>query len=339
MAKQTDYLASLLNPAAESTPEATPARRAATTLLARESALARVTSGEVKQVTQLLLDPARVRVWPGNARLQAALSEPSCRDLIDSILAEGGQRVPAIVRRVEDVEGIDYEVIAGTRRHFAVSWLRAHAYPDVMFLAQVHNLDDEAAFRLADLENRARKDVSDLERARNYAAALRTHYDSHLTRMAERLRLSKGWLSKMIKVAALPDPIIAAFASIADVQLKPAYALAAALDDDRRRPAMLHEAAVLAGEQEAARTAGFAGPAATEVQRRLLSAHVTSTASASPEVWLGPLGRPMLSLQSTNRQGATVRVHAGSGASPEDLARAFQELLAGLKTQGKGVIP
>lgn len=39
-------------------------------------------------------------------------------------------------------------------------------------LAQVADLDDEAAFRLADIENRARKDVSDIERARNYAAAL-----------------------------------------------------------------------------------------------------------------------------------------------------------------------
>lgn len=339
MAKQTDYLASLLNPGAEPAPEAVPARRAATTLLARESALARVTSGEVKQVTQLLLDPARVRVWSGNARLQAGLSEESCRDLIDSILAESGQRVPAIVRRVEGVEGVDYEVIAGTRRHFAVSWLRAHAYPDVMFLAQVQNLDDEAAFRLADLENRARKDVSDLERARNYAAALRTHYDSHLTRMAERLRLSKGWLSKMIKVAGLPDPVVAAFASVADVQLKPAYTLATALDDDRRRPAMLREAAALAAEQEAARAAGRVGPAAAEVQRRLLAAHAAPTAAAAPEVWLGPLGRPMLSLQSSNRQGATVRVHAGSGASPEDLVRAFEELLVGLKAQGRGVIP
>jgi ParB family chromosome partitioning protein len=42
----------------------------------------------------------------------------------------------------------------------------------MQFVAQVAQLDDEAAFRLADLENRARKDLSDLERARNYAEAL-----------------------------------------------------------------------------------------------------------------------------------------------------------------------
>src|SRR3546814_19921862 len=81
-----------------------------------------------------------------------------------------------------DLPDHDYEVIAGTRRHWSISWLRANSYSDMMFVAQVAQLDDEAAFRLADLENRARKDVSDLERARNYADALKAHYGSHLPR-------------------------------------------------------------------------------------------------------------------------------------------------------------
>ncbi|RZA29843.1 MAG: ParB/RepB/Spo0J family partition protein, partial [Proteobacteria bacterium] len=192
--KQSDYLAALLSkdsdalsagydPAATQQPDHGDRVRG-TTLLGRESALARVTSGEVRQVTQLLLDPARVRVWPGNARSYIHLSEESCRELIASLIAEGGQKVPAIVRRVEGDPLHNYEVIAGTRRHWAISWLRAHSYPDMQFLAQVAQLDDEAAFRLADVENRARSDVSDLERARNYAEALKAHYGNHLTRMA-----------------------------------------------------------------------------------------------------------------------------------------------------------
>ena len=224
--KQKDYLADLLadedgeeaqapSPApaaAEVAPPSQPTERQqrarSTTLLGRESALARVATGEVRQVTQLLLDPARVRVWPGNARSYKHLTEESCRELIDSIVAEGGQKVPAVVRRVEGDPAHDYEVIAGTRRHWSISWLRSHSYPDMKFVAQVADLDDEAAFRLADLENRARKDVSDLERARNYAAALKAHYGNNLTRMAERLKLSKGWLSKMLKVARIPDTVI-----------------------------------------------------------------------------------------------------------------------------------
>ena len=364
--KQSDYLAGLLAddeplaalspPAPTTTPQpdrpqadappapppapppATRERLRGTTLLGRESALARVASGEVRQVTQLLLDPARVRIWPGNARSYAHLSEESCRELIDSIVAEGGQKVPAVVRRVEGDPAHDYEVIAGTRRHWSISWLRAHSYPDMMFVAQVAALDDEAAFRLADLENRARKDVSDLERARNYAAALKSHYGNHLTRMAERLKLSKGWLSKMLKVAALPEAVVQAFASPADVQLKPGYALAQALDDKAAAPAILAKARALTRDQKSRRDNGLAQWNAAEVVRQLLEAPRAAAGPAAERwTWTTNHGRPALTIQSANRQGVTIRLHAGSGASHDDLAAALRQALDHLETEGRGL--
>jgi ParB family chromosome partitioning protein len=342
--KQSDYLAALLaeehEHASDAAPPAPalPERSRGSTLLTRENALARIASGEVRQVTQLLLDPAKVRIWPGNARIYDHLSEDSCRELIDSIIAEGGQKVPAVVRRVDGDPSHDFEVIAGTRRHWSISWLRAHSYPDMQFVAQVANLDDEAAFRLADLENRARKDVSDFERARNYAEALKSHYGDHQSRMAERLKVSKGWLSKMIKVASIPDAVIAAFASPADVLLKPAYSLAQALDDKSAAKAILSAARDLAREQAKRRERGTPSYPANDVLRRLLNSPKTDApGSSEPFVWKTSLGRPGLSVQSVNRQGITVRIHAGSGAEHDDLASALREALAHLETAGRGL--
>lgn len=340
--KQSDYLAALLadepaDEAAKSPAPVQPERSRGTTLLNRETALARVTSGEVRQVTQLLLDPARVRIWPGNARSYQHLSEESCRELINSIIAEGGQKVPAVVRRVDGDPVHDFEVIAGTRRHWSISWLRAHSYPEMQFVAQVARLDDEAAFRLADLENRARADVSDLERARNYAEALKAHYGNHLTRMAERLKVSKGWLSKMIKVAGIPEGVIAAFASPSDVQLKPAYALAQALDDKSAAKAIQSTARDIAREQGARREKSAVPYPAAEVLRRLLEAPNDPASDAAPFVWTTTHGRPGLSIQSSNRQGVTIRLHAGSGAGPDELATALRQALAHLEAEGRGL--
>lgn len=343
--KQSQYLDDLLaDTDATVAPEpqvGEPARERlrGTTLLGRESALARVATGEVRQVTQLLLDPARVRIWPGNARSYAHLNEASCRELIDSIIAEGGQKVPAVVRRVEGDPDHDYEVIAGTRRHWSISWLRAHSYPDLQFVAQVSALDDEAAFRLADLENRARTDVSDLERARNYAAALKAHYGNHLTRMAERLKLSKGWLSKMLRVGALPDSVIAAFASPADVQLKPGYVLAQALDDEDAAGAITAVAGQIAKEQAARRELDKPPYPAADVIRRLLEAPAFLAGSTPPQQYsyTTKYGRPALTVQSANRQGVTIRLHAGSGADTEELVAALRDALSHLETQGKGL--
>lgn len=339
--KQSDYLASLLSdddvqddtPAPTSV-EAPRERMRGTTLLGRESALARVASGEVKQVTQLLLDPAKVKVWAGNARSYAHLTEESCHELIDSIIAEGGQKVPAVVRRVDGDPIYDFEVVAGTRRHWAISWLRANNYPDMQFVAQVASLDDEAAFRLADLENRARKDVSDLERARNYAEALKTHYGNHSTRMAERLRVSKGWLSKMLKVASLPETVIVAFASPADLQLKPGYALAQAFDQSGK--AITNAARGIVKEQEALRARGASPLPAADVLKRLLdSAKEPSAEKGDLFSWSSPHGRVGLSVQSANRQGTTIKIHSGSGATIDDLVEAFRSALTALGEQGK----
>ena len=344
--KQSQYLDDLLAdddaapaPAPSAAVEPARERLRGTTLLGRESALARVATGEVRQVTQLLLDPARVRIWPGNARSYAHLSEASCRELIDSIIAEGGQKVPAVVRRVEGDPEHDYEVIAGTRRHWSISWLRAHSYPDLQFVAQVAALDDEAAFRLADLENRARADVSDLERARNYAAALKSHYGNHLTRMAERLKLSKGWLSKMLRVAAIPDGVIAAFASPAEVQLKPGYALAQALDDKDAAKAITTMARQIAKEQAERRNAGEAPYPAADVLRRLLDAPALLSGEDKPQrySYSTKYGRPALTVQSANRQGVTIRLHAGSGADTDELVAALREALAHLEAKGQGL--
>src|SRR6185295_9789195 len=156
--------------------------------------------------------------------------------------------------------------------------------------------DDEAAFRLADLENRARRDVSDIERARNYALALASHYAGRQKRMAELLR-----------VAAIPDAILAAFASLDELGLKPAYGLAQALGDRTAARRIEARARGLATEQAARQAAGTPP----------LLAAASPPAEAAP---LGDLayvsrhGRPALSVQSINRQGVTLRLHAGAGA-------------------------
>ena len=269
-----------------------------------ESALGRVASGEVRQVTQLLLDPTRVRIWNANARMQSRLSEDNCRDLIDSILAEGGQKLPAVVRRVSNDPTFDYEVIAGTRRHFAISWLRANNYPEMKLLAQVAELHDEAAFRLADIENRTRKDVSDIERARNYAAAIDTHYIGKQRRMAERLNLSEGWLSKMLSIARIPDAVIDAFAHPSDIQLKPVYPLAKWCADSNYRRIAIDRAHKIHDEQLARAMGGKPPLPAAEVIRQIMHGLDSQAApSPVPPAISGTHGRPILSLASRNRLG------------------------------------
>lgn len=204
--------------------------RAGARFLKRSTTIGDRLSGEIEEKTLRWVLPEDCRMWALHNRAYDLLTEENCRDLIDGIRSQGKQEFPAIVRRASGEGPESYEVICGARRHFAVSWLRAHNYPQFKYLVEIRDLTDEEAFRLADIENRDREDISDYERARDYADALERYYDGKQKAMAERLEVSEGWLSRYLTLARLPDAIVAAYSSIREIkelharQLKPLMA-------------------------------------------------------------------------------------------------------------------
>src|ERR1700756_2517470 len=154
--KNRSILAGIVSAAPAAVTETpSPGREAPARLGDRISTLARVTSGDVKEKTLHLVDPARCRMWSHHSRRYDLLSPTVCGELLESLRSQGVQEFPAIVRRVRDDAAYDYEVICGARRHWAVSHLRTVEHRDIKFLIEERDLTDEAAFRLADIENRA----------------------------------------------------------------------------------------------------------------------------------------------------------------------------------------
>jgi ParB family chromosome partitioning protein len=215
----------------------------------RENRLAELASGASVTRVQELVDPARCRIWDGHNRDYTNLDEHNCADLIESFKAQGRQEVPAIVRRVTADPAITYEVICGARRHWTVAWLRAHDYPDFKFLVEARELTDEEAFRVADLENRNRRDLSDFERATDYGRAAERYYGGSQQRMAERLSVTKSWLSRYLELAKLPAEILAAFGSPHVIGISHGAALAPVIKVPEQRVRVLDEAMRLVAEQ------------------------------------------------------------------------------------------
>ena len=246
----------------------------------RENRLAELASGATVSRLHEFVDPARCRIWEGHNRDYAALNETACSDLVESFRAQGRQEVPAIVRRVTGDPAYDFEVICGARRHWTVSWLRANNYPEFKFLIEPRELSDEEAFRLADLENRSRKDLSDYERATDYARAIERYYGGSQQRMVERLEVSKSWLSRYLELARLPQDIIACFSSPHVIGITHVSVLAPLLRAPKTRARMM-EAAVLLVQQQARPGGDSLSPAA--VVRRLVQATEERKAKREPK--------------------------------------------------------
>ncbi len=315
------------------TSEAQPAHRAgiaANVLTGRSNRLADLASGAVVSRTHELVDPARCRMWAGHNREYSLLNEQRCEDLIESIKAQGRQEMPAIVRRVSGEPDYDFEVICGARRHWSISWLRSHNYPDFKFLIDVREIGDEEAFRLADIENRARDDLTDLERARDYLRALTAYYDGRQKTMAERLKVSESWLTRYLDLARIPDEITVAFKHPQDLGIRNAIALKALLKPEDRRARVVEEAARLGETQEEAEQ----GLPVLEVIRLLAVAADPPKRSGSPKKSGSALpsfdtaaGRPLLRVDRKGRGGIAITLPARSGATRAEVDTALAQVL------------
>lgn len=209
-------------------------------------------SGELEEKTLRWVDPSECRMWERHNRDYELLNEENCRDLIDGIRAQGRQEFAAIVRPVDDPD-YKFEVICGARRHFAVSWLRGNNYTQFKYLIEARPLSDEEAFRLADIENREREDISDYERAIDYADAIARYYGGKQKAMAERLEVSQPWLSRYLALAALPAQIVGAFPTVRDLKERHARDLKPLLARPATADPVLAQAARLEAQQQSAR--------------------------------------------------------------------------------------
>lgn len=324
-------LAATVEPAAQA-PERQP-RLGVGVLGSRNNRLADLASGAVVDNPQELVDPARCRIWERHNRDYGALNESRCSDLIESIKAQGKQEVPAIVRRVSGDPDHDFEIICGARRHWAVSWLRANNYPDTRYLIEIRGLTDEQAFRISDLENRAREDLSDVERARDYLRALDLYYEGKQKTMAARLNQSEAWLSRYLDLARLPEEVLRAFADVHALKITHIGTLKPILKPADARARVLAEAARIADR----RTAGDAAvpQLVPDVLRALAAAaaepnHAKSapkkTGSAAT-VFRSGTGKPLVRLDRADKKGVTVTLLCKGGGTRAEAEKALQEVL------------
>jgi ParB family transcriptional regulator, chromosome partitioning protein len=281
---------------------------------ARLGLVAEMSEGNLKSRLQRLVDPTICKIWSGNARRYELLTQADCQDLIDGLLAQGKQEFPAIVRSIAGRGPNEYEIICGARRHWAISWLRANNYPEFKFLIEVREMNDEEAFRLSDIENRDRADVSDFERARIYLSALELHYDGQQARMAKRLEVTTTWLSRYLALARLPNDIIAAFDDPREIGINVAAILSPLLNNPVRQSAVLGEARKLADKSAREGRLSLA-----ETLKALANAGKSVSRVVKPQMVTSDGGKVLIEIRRPKSKTVDIRLHLERGESVDAL--------------------
>lgn len=299
---------------------------AAPSFLERRGAAFDEIARTVKRPT-IRIRPDECTIWPGNARDYDSLTHERCASLIDSIKEENGNREPVVIRRTPDGEK-RFELVVGTRRHFSIAWLRANNHAQVELIARIETLDDEGAFRLADIENREREDVTDLERARNYQHAVDAYYNGVRAHMAERLAIGKQNLHNLLQLAELPEEVVGAFANMSDLKVRHGMKLSPLLKQPDLRDAIIAEALAIGEEQGRRALAGEPAIDGPQIVQRLSSANSRPVKKAAPK------SRPSLATASGYEIGQIVTDSKSKGITltinpkkPVDI----EEILAALR--------
>jgi len=305
-------------------------------LTTRLTGLARVTAGDVREKTFKLVDPDRCRMWSRHNRRYDLLNETACGDLLESLRSQGEQEFPAIVRRVHDDPDFDYEVVCGARRHWSVSHLRNVEHRDIRFLIEERELSDEAAFRLADVENRSRKDICDYERALDYRNAVEAFYGGFAVRMAERLEVSKGWLSRFLDLAKLPTDVVDAFGDVRQLREHHAREIKPLLTDAATRPRVMAEAKRIAAVQASARERGegvLDGPKVIAALKRAAAGEGKGLTKnrTGPSLVTNDAGATLFTLTTKGLTKVVLELALNAKATNEDFHTAFQRELDRLR--------
>jgi ParB family chromosome partitioning protein len=310
---------------------AAPRRTLPSHLLERTNRLSEINSGELVEKTLRLVDPDRCRMWPSHNRRYDLLNEQRCADLIEGFKAQGKQEFPAIVRKIEGDADHDYEVVCGARRHWTVAWLQKNNYPQFRFLIEVRQLTDEEAFRLSDVENRDRLDISDYERALDYKSALELYYKTQ-KQMAKRLEVSEGYLSKYLDLAEMPNTISDCYADVTHIRVHHWTTIKALLKDKKQREAVMAKAAELSLQQSEASRQGSQILDGAQIVNVLKQAATNSrqsqrNARVLAEYRAASTGNRLMTVAKDGRRGYVFRLATDAGANRDEVIQTFIKAL------------
>lgn len=171
-----------------------------------------------------LLDPRRIQPSAFANRHSTEYTSPAFAELKREI-EQARVNVQPIKVRPGGASGT-FEIVFGHRRH------RACLDLGLEVLAIVEEVTDRDLWLQMDQENRGRRDLSPWEQGRSIQMALRSGLFPSVRRLAESAGIDFSNAAKLLKLAELPDDIVAAFEKPTDLQVHWAGPLSRALQID-----------------------------------------------------------------------------------------------------------
>ena len=202
------------------------------TIARQKEAIERLEAERTTGMVVLRLDPKRVRASEFANRHERSLdpADPAFVALKEDIRRRG-QLDPIRVRPLAGAAGQDYEIVYGHRRHAVALALDAEVDGGFRVLALLDASAADAREHVLKMhsENFARSDLSPYEYGQMYASWLEAGCFRTQGEIATAVGLDQSVISTYVRVATLPDTVLAAFGDPRGIALRWARDLGLAL--------------------------------------------------------------------------------------------------------------
>jgi ParB family chromosome partitioning protein len=261
-----------------------------------------------------LLDPATVRASAFVNRHETEYDSQPFAELKREIAQARVNVQPIKVRPAR--EAGHFEIVFGHRRH------RACLELGLEVLAIVEAVSDRDLWLQMDQENRGRRDLSPWEHGKSIQTALRNGLFPSVRRLAEHAGIDFSNAAKLLKLAELPDDVVAAFEKPTDLQVHWAGLLSKALQVDP-------ESVLERAKQISMR--GTVPRASKLVLSELLGEVETRPAKEHPPVRLMRDGATIATVQKKGGKRVLIEIHASIDV--DQVARKLAEWLDAIPTK------
>ena len=188
-------------------------------------------SGRTVDFSYFEVPVEKVQIWEQNPRAQRFLTpdNPRIQNIKQSMADAGGQRQPVLARKTASDT---IEVVDGMSRWYSAKLIdeerKSHGESGFNLRCWVGDFDDKDAFQLAVRENRERGELSFYEEALYLKKRKDTGY--RVEDAAAELGLSRAIGFDRVKLADIPEDIVARLISPNLLQVKPALRILKALE-------------------------------------------------------------------------------------------------------------
>ena len=208
------------------------------TIARQKDAIERLEAERTAGLVVLRLDPKRIRASEFANRHERSLdpTDPAFIALKDDI-GRRGQLDPIRVRPLAGSTEFDYEIVYGHRRHAVALALEAELEGGFAVLSLLDASAADAREHVLKMhsENFARSDLSPYEYGQMYASWLDAGCFETQGEIAIAVGLDQSVISTYLRIATLPDPVLAAFGDPRAIALRWARELGGALKADEAR--------------------------------------------------------------------------------------------------------